>query len=142
MTNDERATPVGGGAAPSTSAERGRGSVPRTPDVAYGPQRRSRPAPRSFYDVRPRSASEALPPAVAPVLATLRASVVAYVRARRRDDVPVSRVVAEVWALVHEAEPDPRAVAGLAAIVARVVRWTVDAYDDDPGMFAAQDIGC
>ena len=107
----------------------------------HGPARRSRPAPRSFYDVRPRRASDPLPPAVAPALDVLRASVVAHVRARRGEDVPVSRVVAEVRALVNEAEPDLRAVAGLAAVVARITRWTVDAYYDGPGLFASQNSG-
>ena len=69
-------------------------------------------------------------PVLVGLLAALRASVRVYVCARRDADIPIWRVLPEVKALVHEADPSLRQLLPLAPLVQCVVRWTIEAYYD------------
>lgn len=83
------------------------------------------------YDV---AADAAPPPELVPLLAQLRASVAAYVCRLRDDGVPPERAIAGVKAVVQEARSPDGRLAGPDQLMAQVVRWSIEAYYDEPAL--------
>lgn len=71
------------------------------------------------------------------LLAQLRAAITMHVARLRAHDVPPEQVVIEVKRLVREAEGNHAWADGTEIIVAQVVRWSIDAYYDQPELRGA-----
>jgi hypothetical protein len=62
----------------------------------------------------------------------LRATIVRYVGERREQGAAVERVLPEVKSLLRRAEASEQWLDPSDTLLAQVVRWTVEAYYDDP----------
>jgi hypothetical protein len=71
-------------------------------------------------------------PELVRLLEQLRATVTSYVERRRGAGAPVERVLPEVKALVRAAEPCIEWPYERGVFTARVVRWAIEAYYDQP----------
>jgi hypothetical protein len=71
-------------------------------------------------------------------LQRLRCMVVDYVAARRAQGLPVEQVLRELKRLVRDAESDLGAPSSAAAATgAEMVRWSIEAYYDEPALRGA-----
>ena len=113
-----------------TSVARARGAADRAADpLRTGGAVRHRATEALGVDARDEPSPELLR-----LLAHLRSTVTTYVIARRDEGAPIERVVPEVKCLVRESEScegwrDPS-----DALLAQVVRWSIEAYDDEPSL--------
>lgn len=71
---------------------------------------------------------------LARLVAHLQSTVTSYVRERRREGVPVERVIPEVKCLVREAESCEGWRDPADTLMAQVVRWSIQAYYDEPAL--------
>ena len=62
----------------------------------------------------------------------LRSTVAAYVTGRRADGAPIERVLPEVKCLAREAASCEQWYDPADTLMKQVVRWTIDAYYDQP----------
>lgn len=102
------------------------------PSMPAGPDRRVRPM-RTLPDRfgRPGAAAAHAPDMVGQV-ARLRAVIAAYVAERRTAGAGLERVLPEVRDIVRDAELAEGWPDELGVLMAQVVRWTIEAYVDDP----------
>jgi hypothetical protein len=73
-------------------------------------------------------------PELRALLERMHSTVVGYVCVRRDQGVPVERVLPEVKRLVREAESSERWRDPSDLLMARAVRWSIEAYYDDPAL--------
>ena len=68
------------------------------------------------------------------LVARLQASIAVYADERRVAGASLDRVLAEVRALVHDAERAEGWPDELGVLAGRVARWATEAYLDEPGL--------
>jgi hypothetical protein len=78
--------------------------------------------------------SERSSPELLRQLGQLRWSVTRYAQSRRAMRVPIERVVPEMKAVVREAESGEGWRDPADALMAQVVRWTIEGYYDEPAL--------
>jgi hypothetical protein len=97
-------------------------------------RRASRVSSRRFATAEWDDPSEWTSPELLRLLTQLRGTVTRYAQERRAAHVPIERVVPEVKSVVREAESGEGWRDPADGLMAQVVRWTIEAYYDEPAL--------